>query len=756
MPSLNNDGQFGSATGGEPFVCSYQKAIDENPLSPTTEQRRTKREHVIDEIISTELSYVKDLSQIIDGYQTPLVENMDSLGVTDGDILALFNNIEEIKDFNEFMLKSLQQCKDDIKQIAKCFITIWENAEGFKIYSDYCTKYPRAIEVWGKYAKHTAMTNFFKKCQQKLGHMLPLGAYLLKPVQRVLKYSLLLEKINDCLSTGEDGKEDIIAAVETMGKVGEQINEMKKKYEATVKLQEIQAQLDGWDGNDLTTYGDLVCQDTFRFLGGKPVNASIRLTTERHLFLFQRLLLMTKKKEDHFVCKQRINVEDLQVLGSIPRYPSCFQLRQISTTRVFTFQARTVSLKDDWVKVINRILVDSVDMDIPNRAKLLLFAGIPASDHHSLTPDMGKKKRHGTLDVASGKKVQKSSSFRRQNTPYDHHKARPLHVGRAESPDEAAFRSRAHTTATTTSHKSYLKSSSLLRHEKGHSKLPNVTRNDQTDAVTPSHTPVLRSRSTHASPVTDKKTDDTRRSSDITSPTLLDDDDSDEMEEGTNNSKVVKKNFSKSRHSRHNAVKRRSTSSITSPPTSPTFSVSSDDQPPANTSLPVAELENLRCVSQHSNYTSVSSAASMDDLVIAISSPDHVPTENGVYSSDLSEFPSVGIPAGRKLQESSLVVSTSDICLESRDSPVKSPVKSPIIMVDVFDDDVLSGTEDGCMSPTTELHATNGAATHDSIIAMLVKSSPNWRTHLKQQLRSLYQMLIYCHKRFSATYQQWG
>jgi len=66
MPSLSNDGQFSNATGGEPFVCSYQKAIDENPLSPTTEQRRTKREHVVDEIISTELSYVKDLSQIIE------------------------------------------------------------------------------------------------------------------------------------------------------------------------------------------------------------------------------------------------------------------------------------------------------------------------------------------------------------------------------------------------------------------------------------------------------------------------------------------------------------------------------------------------------------------------------------------------------------------------------------------------------------------------------------------------------------------
>ncbi|XP_065894002.1 uncharacterized protein [Dysidea avara] len=48
------------------------------------------------------------------------------------------------------------------------------------------------------------------KWQQKLGHMLPLGAYLLKPVQRVLWHSLIPEKINGCLSTGEDGKEDIM------------------------------------------------------------------------------------------------------------------------------------------------------------------------------------------------------------------------------------------------------------------------------------------------------------------------------------------------------------------------------------------------------------------------------------------------------------------------------------------------------------------------------------------------------------------
>lgn len=34
---------------------------------------------------------------------------------------------------------------------------------------------------------------FFGKCQRSLGHALPLSSLLLKPVQRILRYKLLLE-----------------------------------------------------------------------------------------------------------------------------------------------------------------------------------------------------------------------------------------------------------------------------------------------------------------------------------------------------------------------------------------------------------------------------------------------------------------------------------------------------------------------------------------------------------------------------------
>lgn len=36
---------------------------------------------------------------------------------------------------------------------------------------------------------------FLVTCQQKLGHKLPLAAYLLKPVQRITKYQLLLKDL---------------------------------------------------------------------------------------------------------------------------------------------------------------------------------------------------------------------------------------------------------------------------------------------------------------------------------------------------------------------------------------------------------------------------------------------------------------------------------------------------------------------------------------------------------------------------------
>lgn len=64
-------------------------------------------------------------------------------------------------------------------------------------------------------------------------------------------------------------------------------------------LQEIQSLLINWKGPDLTTYGELVLEGTFHVLRAKNT---------RTLFLFDRMLLITKKRGEHYVYKTHISV----------------------------------------------------------------------------------------------------------------------------------------------------------------------------------------------------------------------------------------------------------------------------------------------------------------------------------------------------------------------------------------------------------------------------------------------------------------
>lgn len=64
-------------------------------------------------------------------------------------------------------------------------------------------------------------------------------------------------------------------------------------------LQEIQSLLINWKGPDLTIYGELVLEGTFRLH---------RVRNEKTFFLFDKALLITKKRGDHFVYKGHIPV----------------------------------------------------------------------------------------------------------------------------------------------------------------------------------------------------------------------------------------------------------------------------------------------------------------------------------------------------------------------------------------------------------------------------------------------------------------
>jgi len=147
-------------------------------------------------------------------------------------------------------------------------------------------------------------------------------------------------------------------------------------------------------------------------------------------------------------------------------------------------------------------------------------------------------------------------------------------------------------------------------------------------------------------------------------------------------------------------------------PTSPN-SASSDDHPivqQESLPLPPAELAEVRSMSQHSNYTSLSSAGSCEDIH-TIHSPESFPLRNESHDPEVvNEFPSVGPPAGHI---DTSMISASDIYVDANES---SNIKSPTIFIDVFDTDGGIHNRHSVVSPTAELCTANDDDEMDDIV----------------------------------------
>ncbi|XP_059770417.1 pleckstrin homology domain-containing family G member 3 isoform X5 [Balaenoptera ricei] len=371
LPNSNNSSSWRSMRG---------------PLSPFNSRASVAPAHklsyvgrVVREIVETERTYVQDLRSIVEDY---LLRIIDTPGLLNPEqVSALFGNIESIYALNSQLLRDLDSCNSDPVAVASCFV---ERSQEFDIYTQYCNNYPNSVAALTECMQDKQQAKFFRDRQELLQHSLPLGSYLLKPVQRILKYHLLLQEIAKHFDEEEDGFEVVEDAIDTMTCVAWYINDMKRRHEHAVRLQEIQSLLINWKGPDLTTYGELVLEGTFRVH---------RVRSEKTFFLFDKALLITKKRGDHFVYKGHIPMV-LRGWGprSAPRLvldcplplPQCSSLMLIESTREspcftvthykhskqqYNIQAKTVEEKRSWTHHIKRLILENHHTTIPQKAK---------------------------------------------------------------------------------------------------------------------------------------------------------------------------------------------------------------------------------------------------------------------------------------------------------------------------------------------------------------------------------------------------
>ncbi|CAI5696882.1 pleckstrin homology domain-containing family G member 3 isoform X5 [Oreochromis niloticus] len=371
----NNNGTANRKATGEilHIPCSpvVADAMAPNP-------KLTYVDRVVMEIMETERMYVKDLRSIVEDYLAHIID-IGNLPIRPEQVCALFGNIEDIYEFNSELLESLDMCENDPVAIAQCFVN---KSEYFEIYTQYCTNYPNSVAALTDCMRSKTLAKFFRDRQAALKRSLPLGSYLLKPVQRILKYHLLLQEIAKHFDPDEEGYEVIQEAIDTMTGVAWYINDMKRKHEHAVRVQEIQSLLINWKGADLTTYGELVLEGTFHVLRAKNT---------RTLFLFEKMLLITKKRGEHYVYKIHILCSTLMLLDSA-KDPLLFSVIHFKRPKQpHTVQAKSVEEKRLWAHHIKRLILENHSTIVPQRAKEAILDNSNYLGKYQYSPEKLKK-----------------------------------------------------------------------------------------------------------------------------------------------------------------------------------------------------------------------------------------------------------------------------------------------------------------------------------------------------------------------------
>ncbi|XP_035267501.1 proto-oncogene DBL isoform X3 [Anguilla anguilla] len=339
------------------------------------------KRHVIKELIETERIYVDELLSVLLGYRAEM-DNPALSGLLPPDLRnkqeILFGNMPEIYNFHSrVFLQDLEGCLNAPEGVGGCFL---ERKEQFQVYERYCQNKPRSELLWRQFSDCA----FFQECQRKLEHKLGLDSYLLKPVQRLTKYQLLLKELLK-YSVGCEGASDLKEALTAMLDLLKSVNDSMHQIAIT-----------GYEG-DLSDLGRVLMQGSFSvWLSHKKGPTRMKdlarfKPMQRHLFLHERALLFCKRREEHgegcysfkHLCKMSAVGITENVKGDVKKFEIWYSGRE----EVYVVQAPSVEVKLAWLNEIRRILT--------NQQKLLReesYQHSPVSDQIQLSPPLSDSK----------------------------------------------------------------------------------------------------------------------------------------------------------------------------------------------------------------------------------------------------------------------------------------------------------------------------------------------------------------------------
>ncbi|KAJ1916147.1 Guanine nucleotide exchange factor for Cdc42p [Mycoemilia scoparia] len=259
-----------------------KERLDKKPISwflYETPEIKDNRWRAINELLDTERRYLQDLETLQDYMQRLQSRNI----VSNDTIRYMFANLHYIVDFTRRLLIRLESNASLPPRNQRFGAVFIEMEEGFAVYEPYTSNYHRATELCVSEAP------ILERMGDVIEPHYALPSLLIKPVQRICKYVLLIREISKySQELYPESIQELQEGQESVDRMVNRANESRRREENISASKDLEQRVEDWKGYNPGEFGNLHLHDKF-------VMSTPDTTRELNIYLFDEILVLVKE-----------------------------------------------------------------------------------------------------------------------------------------------------------------------------------------------------------------------------------------------------------------------------------------------------------------------------------------------------------------------------------------------------------------------------------------------------------------------------
>ncbi|KAK1796786.1 hypothetical protein P4O66_009801 [Electrophorus voltai] len=366
------------------------------------------------EILMTERTYLKDLEVLTVWFRSAVIKEN---AMPEGLMTLLFSNIDPIYEFHRGFLKELDQrlalwegrsnahVKGDYQRIGDVML---RNMCALKEFTGYLQQHDEVLTELEKATKRVKKLEVvYKEFELQKVCYLPLNTFLLKPIQRLMHYRLILERLCRHYAPDHSDQRHCKEALKEVAEIAAQLQSSLIRLENFQKLTELQRDLIGIE--NLTAPGREFIREGCLF---KLTKKGLQ---QRMFFLFSDMLLYTSKgvtASNQFKVHGQLPLHGMIAEESESEWsvPHCFTIYSAQRTIVVAASSKVEMNK--WIEDLNM----AIDMSKKSQEKSDLFLEPSLCDRSNRSSDEVSLEQESEDDVNSSRCSLDKQSHHRANT----------------------------------------------------------------------------------------------------------------------------------------------------------------------------------------------------------------------------------------------------------------------------------------------------------------------------------------------------